>query len=82
MADGTCCIGRLIVDPVFQNLGVGARLMQAIEQHFDNAERYELFTGDKSERNLYLYQKLGYRVIRTEVMSAKVTQVFLEKRRL
>ena len=35
--------------------------MNAIEQHFKIADRYELFTGHKSARNLYLYQKLGYR---------------------
>jgi ribosomal protein S18 acetylase RimI-like enzyme len=81
LAEGTCHIGRLIVDPAFQNRGIGTRLMQALEQHFASAERYELFTGDKSERNLYLYKKLGYKLIRTEKASDRVTHVFLEKRR-
>jgi hypothetical protein len=31
--------------------------MHAIEEHFRVADRYELFTGHKSVRNLYLYQK-------------------------
>ncbi len=62
--DGTCHIGRLIVHPDFQNRGIGTSLMNAIEQHYAQARRYELFTGDRSERNLHLYHKLGYRIFR------------------
>jgi len=35
--------------------------MQAIEEHFRMANRYELFTGHRSARNLYFYR--GYRVL-------------------
>jgi ribosomal protein S18 acetylase RimI-like enzyme len=58
---GTAYIGRLMVKPDFQNKGIGSRLMQAIEEHFRMADRYELFTRHRSARNLYLYRKLGYR---------------------
>jgi ribosomal protein S18 acetylase RimI-like enzyme len=58
---GTAYIGRLMVKPDSQNKGIGTRLMQAIEEHFRMAGRYELFTGHRSARNLYLYRKLGYR---------------------
>ena len=77
--DETCFIGRLIVHPDFQNQGIGTRLMAEIERHFGQAQRYELFTGQKSERNLYLYQKLGYRIFRTEQLTDKVRLVYLEK---
>jgi len=77
--DGTCYISRLIVHPEFRNRGIGTRLMNTIEQHFSEAHRYELFTGTRSERNLYLYQKLGYVAFRTEQQTDKVTIVFLEK---
>jgi ribosomal protein S18 acetylase RimI-like enzyme len=50
--DGTCFIGRLIVHPDLQNQGIGTRLMNEIEKHFHQARRYELFTGEKSGRNL------------------------------
>lgn len=79
--DGTCYIGRLIVHPEFQNRGIGTSLMKTIEQHFAQAQRYELFTGDRSERNLHLYHKLGYRVFRREKLTDQTTIVFLEKRR-
>jgi predicted N-acetyltransferase YhbS len=50
--DGTCFIGRLIVHPDLQRHGIGTRLMRAIEGRFQDAERYELFTGNKSEGNI------------------------------
>ena len=77
--DGTCFIGRLIVHPDWQNGGIGTRLMNEIEEHFHRARRYELFTGEKSERNRYLYQKLGYRIVRTERLTERVAIVYLEK---
>lgn len=80
MENGTCAIGRLIVHPEWQNQGVGSRLMQAVEARFAGAGRYELFTSQRSERNIYLYQKLGYRLFRQEDLSDRVTLVYLEKR--
>jgi ribosomal protein S18 acetylase RimI-like enzyme len=76
---GTCFIGRLIVHPDCQNRGIGTQLLCAIEAHFNTVQRYELFTSERSTRNLYLYQKLGYHIFRTEPLTAKVTIVYLEK---
>jgi ribosomal protein S18 acetylase RimI-like enzyme len=79
LQDGTCFVGRLIVHPSFQNQGIGTRLLGEIERAFDQAERFELFTGHLSERNLYLYQKLGYRPYRNRTVSEALTLVHLEK---
>ncbi len=76
----TCYIGRLIVHPDFQNQGIGTKLMSEIERIFNHCERFELFTGDRSERNLYLYQKLGYKIFKTAKITDLTTIVFLEKR--
>lgn len=78
--DGACHIGRLIVHPDAQNRGIGARLMQTIEQHFNTAQRFELFTGHKSDPALHLYHKLGYREFKRQDMATH-TIVFLEKER-
>jgi ribosomal protein S18 acetylase RimI-like enzyme len=76
---GTCYVGRLIVHPDFQNRSIGSALLRAIESQFPKAERYELFTGHKSEKNLHLYKARGYRIFKTERVNAKLTMVFLEK---
>jgi GNAT superfamily N-acetyltransferase len=79
-SDGTSCfIGRLIVAPAHQGRGVGSRLMEAIEARFPAVERFELFTGHKSEFNLRFYEKRGYREFMREPASDRVTMVFMEK---
>ena len=78
--EGTCYIGRLIVHPDFQNRGIGKRLMNDIEKIFNGCKRFELFTGDKSERNLRLYQKLGYRIFKTSKITNQTNIVSLEKK--
>lgn len=78
--NGTCYIGKLIVHPKHQNCGIGTKLLSAAESLFPDAERYELFTGQASEKNLHIYGKHGYRIFRSEEVSEKLTLVFLEKR--
>jgi ribosomal protein S18 acetylase RimI-like enzyme len=77
--DGTCYVGRLIVRPDVQNQGIGTRLMGEIEDIFSDAARFELFTGSRSERNLYLYRKLGYVAFREQKLTDLVSLVYLEK---
>jgi ribosomal protein S18 acetylase RimI-like enzyme len=76
--NGTCYIGRLIVNPEFQKQGIGKRLMHGIESQFNDAKRYELFTGHKSEEALSLYKKLGYTLFNKKGLSTH-TIVYLEK---
>jgi ribosomal protein S18 acetylase RimI-like enzyme len=78
MESGTCFIERLVVHPDYQKQGVGTSLMNAIESHFGSAVRFELFTGHKSERNIYLYQKLGYRIFRKEEINPGLTLLHME----
>ncbi|SHE15109.1 Predicted acetyltransferase [Chlamydia abortus] len=66
--DGTCRIGKLMVNPNYQNKGIGKMLMHAIEALFPKS-RYELFTGSKSEKNIALYKKQDYRVFKERVIT-------------
>jgi len=75
----TCYIGRLIVHPAHQRRGIGTALMDEIEKRFQGVERFELFTGHKSEGNLRFYERLGYRPFRSEKVSETLELVYLEK---
>ncbi|MHA1466537.1 MAG: GNAT family N-acetyltransferase [Promethearchaeota archaeon] len=75
----TCYIGRLIIHPDFQNQGYGTKLMAKIESIFKNVERYEIFTGYKDVKNLYLYQKLGYKKFKIEKVNENLFFEYLEK---
>lgn len=77
--NGTCFIGRLIVDPDCRNQGIGTGLMHHIEKWFGRADRFELFTGHISKEALHLYNKLGYTEFKSEKMMAH-TLIFLEKK--
>jgi ribosomal protein S18 acetylase RimI-like enzyme len=74
-----CHIGRLAVHPDCQGRGLGARLMQQIEEAFPEVSRYALFTGHKSLGNLRLYARLGYGQVRREEVHAGLELVYLEK---
>jgi len=74
----TAYIGKLIVHPEKQGQGIGTRLLQQIERGCA-AERYELFTSDKSVRIIRLYEHLGYVKFKEQSISSKLNLVFLEK---
>ena len=75
----TCHIGRLIVNPEYQNLGIGTTLMKEIEAKFKGSHRFVVFTGNKSKKNLHLYEKLGYSIYKKDVINDKLTMIYLEK---
>ena len=78
----TCFLGKLIVHPSFQNKGIGTVLLLTVESLFPDAKRFELFTGSRSEKNLYLYSKNGYIVFKKESLTHNITLNYLEKQRV
>ncbi|MBC7959495.1 MAG: GNAT family N-acetyltransferase [Vallitaleaceae bacterium] len=77
--DGTCYIGKLIVKPVYQNQGIGTKLMIEIEKMFLNAARFELFTGKLSIKNIRLYEKMKYHIFKEERGMDTIMVVFMQK---
>ena len=76
--DGTLYIGKLIVHPDYQGKGIGTKLLAEIEAVYPKA-RYELFTSDKSLKNLSLYQKNGYKVFMERQITSDLKFIYLEK---
>jgi ribosomal protein S18 acetylase RimI-like enzyme len=79
--DGTVGhIARLVVAPDVQGGGLGTRLMHEIETRlYDRVQRFELFTGARSEGNLRLYTRLGYREVRRTTVTPALTLIYLAK---
>jgi ribosomal protein S18 acetylase RimI-like enzyme len=75
----TCYIGRLNVNPEWQNRGIGTRLLKEVEVIHRNIDRFELFTGSNSIKNLHLYHKSGYNEFKREPLSSKIEFIYLEK---
>jgi ribosomal protein S18 acetylase RimI-like enzyme len=75
----TCYIERLIVHPNHQGQGIGTALMESFESCFGQVQRFELFTGTKSDRNIHLYGRLGYKTFKSTKINKNLSFVFMEK---
>lgn len=73
-----CHIGKLIVDPNFQNQGVGKALMAEIESQFSLCLKFTLFTGEETPNTLYLYSKMGYQVTEKKILNG-INMIIMEK---
>ncbi len=80
-ADGLLLIGRMCTAPDAQGSGIGSELLAAVEQRGREAgcRAAELFTGSRSEANLRLYQREGYRESTRVDQGDGTAQVFLRK---
>lgn len=74
-----CCVNKLVVLPEFQKRGIGKMLLLEIEKYFPGTKKFTLATGSKSESNIRLYEKAGYKIIRTETFHDGVEAVVMEK---
>ena len=76
--NGTVYIGKLMVHPSKQGQGIGTKLLIEMEKQYPK-QRYELFTSTKSEKNIVLYQKLGYKVFDEKQVTEELRFVYMEK---
>ena len=77
VSNGVGYIGRLIVHPDLQGMGIG--LLRQAEMACGEVAYWELFTGAKSERNLRLYRRHGYAQHHMETLSGTLDLVFMRK---
>jgi RimJ/RimL family protein N-acetyltransferase len=57
---GDCELGRIFIDPEFQNQGLGTQAMAFMEQAYPNARRWTLGTPGWNLRTQHFYEKVGY----------------------
>jgi len=79
LENGTCHVGRLMVDPYFQKKGLGSLLLNKIECYYPVINRFELFTSSKSLSNIRLYEKNGYIKYAEEYINENYNFVYMEK---
>lgn len=77
-SEGCCYIGRMAVWPTLQGKGIGSKLLSALEALFPEARRFELFTGEHSQKNLAMYKRRGYVPFKTAQLG-RTKVIFLER---
>ena len=75
---GTVYIGKLMVHPDYRCRGYGSMLLKAVEKSLPDM-RYELFTSTRSEDNIRLYEKFGYKIFKRRKIDDELEFVYLEK---
>ena len=76
--NGSVYIGKLMVHPDHRCRGFGSMLLDEIEKYYPG-KRYELFTSTRSEDNIRLYQKHGYKIFDRKEISDELVFVYMEK---
>ena len=76
--NGIVSIGKLMVHPDHRGRGCGTRLLAEIENCFPG-KMYELFTSTRSEANIRLYQRNGYRIFDRKPVKDELVFVYLRK---
>jgi GNAT superfamily N-acetyltransferase len=63
----------------YQNRGIGAQLLEALEHRLAEATVFELLTGGRSQKNLSFYGARGYRVVAQEGILVTMRKVAYAK---
>ncbi|HTF96336.1 MAG TPA: GNAT family N-acetyltransferase [Cellvibrio sp.] len=78
LENGTAYIGRIIVQPELWGQGIGSGILKALEAVFPDAQRFELFTGARSTKNIALYKNRGYSEFK-DALLGNTRVIFLQK---
>jgi RimJ/RimL family protein N-acetyltransferase len=65
-AFGDCELGRIFIEPEYQNQGIGTQAIAFLETTFPDARRWTLGTPRWNLRTQHFYEKVGYVKIGTE----------------
>ena len=74
-------LGNINIDPQYQNLGLGTKLIQFIEAKFPSSKFWSLDTPSWATRNHHFYQKNGYSKVR-EVMENDGMKSFIFEKKI
>jgi GNAT superfamily N-acetyltransferase len=76
---GTCVVRAVVVAPDQQGRGLGARLLQAVEDAHPQAERFELTTNMIMVGNVRFYLRHGYEVVEQVQHAPTIRLAFMRK---
>ncbi|MBN1138220.1 MAG: GNAT family N-acetyltransferase [Anaerolineae bacterium] len=75
-------LGRIFVDPDWQNQGIGSQAVRFVEKTFRYVKRWSLDTPGWAVRNHHFYEKLGYVKVGEEVPEEADIRLYLYEKRM
>jgi GNAT superfamily N-acetyltransferase len=75
-------LGRIFVDPGWQNRGIGAQAVRFVEKAFPYVTRWSLDTPEWAVRNHHFYEKLGYVKVGEEIPTGIDFRLYLYEKRM
>ena len=73
-------LNMICIHPDYQNYSIGTKLIEFVEKQYPNLELWTLITPEKSFRNHYFYEKMGYKKVGEIIKSDCLTLWEYEKR--
>ena len=74
-------LGRIFVDPGWQNQGIGSQAIRFVEETFRYVKRWSLDTPAWAVRNHHFYEKLGYVKVGEEIPKGLNIRLYLYEKR-
>jgi len=75
-------LGRIFVDPDWQNQGIGSQAVCFVERTFRYIKTWSLDTPEWATRNHHFYEKLGYVKVGEEVPKGRTIRLYLYEKRM
>lgn len=75
----SCRLARIYIDPKFQDLGLGKRIIAELEAEYEGVKKWTLDTPYHNYRNHHFYMALGYRKVGEKVIDDVLTLFEYEK---
>ena len=75
-------LGRIFVDPDWQNQGIGSQAVCFVERTFRYVKTWSLDTPEWATRNHHFYEKLGYVRVGEEVPKGLTIRLYLYEKRM
>ena len=75
----TCAIRGVLVEPSYQEQGIGAALLRAVELQHPDVERFELTTNTLVPGNVAFYERRGYKVDELTKYTEKIVLAQMSK---
>ena len=79
IADNHYELDTISIDPQFQNMGIGGKVIGLIENLYPSVQIWTLSTPETDYRNRHLYEKLGYKQVGLEFVNDYLNLISYKK---